>query len=74
MSGRDYGWHLDIMLLVRSCCSRSGECCSIFRMRAVGHAHWRARVGRRQRFPQTMGAVLPPTMSPRPRSAGVCLG
>ena len=29
---------------------KTGECCSIFRMQAVGHAHWRARMGRRQRF------------------------
>ena len=48
MSGRDCDCHLDIMLLVRSCCSQTGECSSIFRMQAVGHAHWRTGLSRRQ--------------------------
>ena len=46
-------------------------------MRAVGHAHWRIRMGRRSIFPRTMSAVLPRTMSPRlifPRTMGPRLG
>ena len=39
-------------------------------MQAVGHAHWRLRMGRRIIFPRTMGAVLPRTMSPRLRRVG----
>ena len=58
------------MLLVRSCCSQSGECYSIFIMGTVGHAHWRTRMGHRQIFPRTMGAVLPRTMSQQLRRAG----
>ena len=33
-------------------------------MRAVGHAHWRIRMGHRQIFPRTMSTVLPWTRSP----------
>ena len=32
-------------------------------MRAVGHAHWRIRMGRRKIFPRTLSTVLP--RSPR---------
>ena len=39
-------------------------------MRAVGHAHWRIRIERRQIFPRTLGAVLPRTMSPRLGTVG----
>ena len=51
------------MLLVRSCCSQTGECSSIFRMQAVRHAHWRTgapewdagRIEQRQRFAAEYG-------------------
>ena len=46
-------------------------------MWAVGHAHWRIRMGRRSIFPRTMSAVLPRTMGPRlifHRTMGLRLG
>ena len=39
-------------------------------MRAVGYAHWRHRMGRRQIFPRTLSTVLPRTIGPRLRRAG----
>ena len=43
--GRDCNCHSDIVLLVRSCCSQTGGCSSIFGMQAVGHVHWRTGSG-----------------------------
>ena len=48
MSGRDCNCHLDSVLLVRSCCSQTDECSSIFGMQAVRHAHWRTGLSRRR--------------------------
>ena len=39
-------------------------------MASAANAHWRLRMGRRNIFPRTMGAVLPRTMSPRLRRVG----
>ena len=39
MSGWDCTCHLNIVLLVRSCCSQTGGCSSIFGMQDVGPAH-----------------------------------
>ena len=74
MSGRDCTCHLIMVLLVRSCCSRTDECrsleCRLLDMRTgvpdLSPANTSpAEIYIETVLPRTMGAVLPRTMSPR---------
>ena len=58
MSERDCNCHLDIVLLVRSCCSQTDECRSLFRMQPVRPAHWRTGLCRRRICGQVRFVVI----------------